>query len=452
MQRQTCGMIGMSRRSFLTGTVAGLTLPRLLQARARAAQLGQRTKSTAVIQVWLGGGPSHFETYDPKPKAPAEFRGPFGAIQTKVPGLTICETLPQHARITDKVTLIRSVHHNNSDHQHGLHWCLTGHFPETNPSVRSTHPSTGSITSRVRGANQLGLPPYVRIGYTTDGDGRPWRELPYRAVYLGPGDDPMEVLKDRRSESYRVNNLDLVARMTVGRLLERQELLQRFDSFRRRVDAGVTMGAIDHFHQQALNMLTTGRAQNAFDLEAEDARLRDRYGRHRPGQTLMLARRLVEAGVTFVTVIEPGFGQVSGTFGWDMHRTIGNGMNKAGPPFDQAVTALIEDLNDRGLGKDVLVLVWGEFGRTPRINDKAGRDHWADVQSVLIAGGGFRMGQVIGSSTDKGEFPQDRPLWIYDVLATLYHHLGIDPEKTFPNHAGRPVPILPQGSVISELL
>ncbi len=444
--------IGIPRRSCLTSTIAGLTLPMVLESRARAASVGRANKSTAVIQVWLGGEPSHIETYDPKPKAPAEYRGPFAAIQTSLPGVEICECLPRHARVMDQVAVIRSVHHDNNDHQHGLHWCLTGHFPETNPFRRSSHPSTGSITARVRGANQPGLPPYVRVGYTTDGKGRPWRELPYRAAYLGPGYDPMEVLTNRHSESYHVNNLDLVAEMTNDRLQERQALLKRFDMLRRHVDDGVATGAVDHFQQQALNLLTGGRAEAAFDLEREDSRLRDRYGRHRSGQTLLLARRLVEAGVTFVTVIEPGFGQVSGSYGWDMHKHIEKGMNKAAPGFDQAVTSLIEDLSDRGLDKDVMVLVWGEFGRTPRINDKGGRDHWAQVQSVLIAGGGFRMGQVIASSTAKGEVPQDRPIWIHDVLATLYHHLGIDPNQMFLNHAGRPVHILPQGTVISELL
>ena len=440
------------RRTFLTGSLAGLTLPMLLEARAGAAEAGRAKKSTAVIQVWLAGGPSQFETYDPKPHAPAEYRGPFSTIDTNLPGVAISETLPRQARVMDKVAILRSVHHSDNDHQHGLHWCLTGHYPESNPTLRSSNPSTGSITSRLRGANRPGMPPYVRIGYTADGEGRAFRELPYRAAYLGPGDDPMEVLKDRHSASYRVDNLDLLAAMTAERWQDRRSLLRGFDRFRRRAEASIAMGALDHFQQQAVEMLTTGRAQAAFDLEAEDARLRDRYGRNWSGQTLLLARRLVEAGVTFVTVLENGFGPVSGTFGWDMHRTIANGMNKAAPGFDQAVTTLIEDLGERGLDRDVLVLVWGEFGRTPRVNAQAGRDHWGSLQSVLVAGGGLQMGQVIGCSTAKGEVPRDRPMWIYDVLATLYHHLGIDPTQTFPNHAGRPVTILPQGSVISELV
>jgi len=197
-------------------------------------------------------------------------------------------------------------------------------------------------------------------------------------------------------------------------------------------------------------MLTGPRAREAFDLEQEDARTRERYGPTRPGQTALLSRRLVEAGATFVTVVDPGVGLSSS--GWDLHKRLEWGMNTACPRMDRAVTALVEDLFQRGLDKKVLLVVWGEFGRTPRINANAGRDHWADVQSVLIAGGGFRVGQVIGSSTSKGEIPKDRPLWPYDVVGTIYRHLGIDTEQTFVNTVGRPIAVLAQGRVIRELL
>ena len=253
-------------------------------------------------------------------------------------------------------------------------------------------------------------------------------------------------------DSYAINSLDLVAGLTAGRLEGRRTLLKRVDTLRRRLDATGTTSAMDHFHRLATDMLTSDRARVAFDLEREDPRLRDRYGRHRSGQTYLLARRLVEAGVTFVTVIDPGFGEVPNSYGWDMHHKLVRGMEHCAPPFDQALTALIEDLQDRGLNRDVLVLVWGEFGRTPRINKFAGRDHWTSLQSVLFAGGGLRMGQVLGSSTAKGEVPKDRPLSVPDVLTMLYRHLGIDPRQTFPDPAGRPVFVLPQGEVIDELV
>jgi hypothetical protein len=403
-----------------------------------------------VIQVWLWGGASQLETYDPKPDAPAEYRGPYGTIPTSVPGLEISELLPRHARVMDRVAVLRSVHHKENDHQAGMHLCLTGHSPQKDPFVESSHPSVGSVVARTRGSNQRGLPPYVRIGWNPDE--KPWRDLPYRAATWGARYDPMELLTVAEEDSYRTSSLDLVAGLTTGRLEGRRALLKRFDSLRRRLDATGTMSTMDHFHRLATDMLTTEKARQAFDLEKEDPRLRDRYGRHRSGQTYLLARRLVEAGVTFVTVIDPGFGQVPNSYGWDMHHKLERGMEHCAPPFDQALTALIEDVHDRGLDRDVLVLVWGEFGRTPRINKFAGRDHWANLQSVLISGGGLRMGQVIGSSTDKGEVPRDRPLWAHDVLAMLYRHLGIDPRRTFPNDAGRPVFVLPKGEVIEELV
>jgi uncharacterized protein (DUF1501 family) len=449
----------LSRRALLRAGVGGLSLPAILQARELAASEGRTPPDTAVIQYWLGGAASHIETYDPKPAAPAEFRGPFRPIATNLPGVHICETLPRHARIMDKVAVIRGLHHDNSDHQHGMHWCQTGHDARVNgvdPFKGSSHPAMGSVAARLFEGELPALPSYVHIGYPLDLV--PGRHFPHSAAYLGPAYDPFTVLDQRTGDGkdpgldrdFEVRNFDLCAGLTPQTLADRRGLLTGFDRLRRRLDQPGVVDALDHFHRSALDILTGSRARAAFDLEQEDARTLERYGPSRPGQTALLARRLVEAGVRFVTVVDPGVGLSSS--GWDLHTQLEWGMNLACPRMDSAVTALIEDLHERGLARQVLVVVWGEFGRTPRINKDGGRDHWADVQSALVAGGGYRMGQVIGSSNARGEVPQDRPLWPYDVVATIYHHLGIDSDSTLPNRAGRPIPLLERGRVIRELV
>ncbi|HMC64269.1 MAG TPA: DUF1501 domain-containing protein [Gemmataceae bacterium] len=447
----------LGRRGFLEAALAGLTLPSLLQARAATGATGAAGRDTAVIQVWLGGAASHIETYDPKPAAPVEFRGPFQPIATNVPGIRICETLPQHARIMHKVALLRSVHHTHSDHQHAMHWCLTGHAPAENPFKRSSHPSTGSVAARVRRGGQSPSPPYVCMGYPLD-EPAGVRMLPHRAAYWGSSYDPFEILNQRTGDGkdpgldrdFHIHCLDLAVGLTPRTLTNRYTLLTRLDHLRRNADRSAESGAMDRFHREALDLLTGRRARQAFDLEREDLRTRQRYGLNRSGQTLLLARRLVEAGVSFVTVIDPGVGLSSS--GWDLHTRLEWGMKTACPRMDTAVTALIEDLYQRGLDRQVLVVVWGEFGRTPRINKNGGRDHWPGVQSVLLSGGGFKMGQVIGSSTRNGEVPRDRPLWPEDLVATVYHHLGIQPHDSFPDQLGRPIPVLMRGQVIRELV
>ena len=449
----------LSRRMFFGAGLGALSLPTILQGQAIAAAVGKLPADTAVIQYWLGGAASHQETYDPKPDAPSDFRGPFRTISTNVPGIQICETLPMHASVIDKVTLIRSMGHDNSDHQHGMHWCQTGHDAKANgvnPFKGSSHPAIGSVTGLVRGAHHRAMPPYVHIGYPLDEV--PGRHYPHAAAYLGRQYDPYVILDKRTGDGkdpgqdrdFRTGNLDLADGLTLSSLASRRQLLSRIDRLRREADHSGMMDAMDHFQQSAFEMIAGPRARKAFDLDQEDPRTRERYGPTRPGQTALLARRLVEAGVTFVTIVDPGIGLSSS--GWDLHRELEPGMNKACPRMDRAVTALIEDLHQRGLDKKVLLVVWGEFGRTPRINKDAGRDHWGDLQSVLVSGGGFRSGQVIGSSTSKGEIPKDRRLWPYDMLATMYHHLGIDVHREFHNLAGRPIPILARGTPIRELL
>jgi hypothetical protein len=322
-----------------------------------------------------------------------------------------------------------------------MHWCQTGFDAKANgvnPFKKSSHPSSGSVTALVRGPVQPGLPPYVLIGYPLDDQGI-HRYFPHRSAYLGVRYNPLEILKDRtgdgkdpgQDQDFAVRSLAPIAGLTRNDLIDRRSLLSQFDVIGGHHAASKT-GMWDHFHAAA------------FDLEKVDAKTRLRYGHNRSGQTALMARRLVEAGVTFVTVVDPGVGLSSS--GWDLHTKLEWGMKTACPRMDQAVTTLIEDLHERGLNKKVLVVVWGEFGRTPTINKKGGRDHWSGVQSVMLAG------QVIGSSTSKGDVPQERPLWPYDVVATMYHHLGIDPHFTPETAAGRTKPLLEKGEVIRELL
>ena len=429
----------ISRRSFLDTTVsagmAGLTLPAILQAKEAVKR---NAKDTAVIQVWLGGGPTHFETYDPKPDAPREYRGPLEAIPTVLPGVRICEVLPRHAKILDKCALLRGVFHNSSSHDTGMYICTTG-------KRQKNQPSTGSIISRLRGANGGSVPPYVHLGFKQTAN---QVFVPnFRASYLGEGHNPFYVRDNPAAEKFQVPNLKLADGLSLDRVNDRKGLLDAIDERRRIADTRGVAESLGQFGQRAFDMVTGPRAREAFDLTREPAKVRDHYGRHRWGQSCLLARRLVEAGVTFVTV---NFDPHSYTF--DMHGNVKKGMLSAGPRMDSAIPALIEDLHQRGLDKKVMVIVWGEFGRTPKLNKNAGRDHWGQVMSVLLAGGGLRVGQVIGSSNAKGEVPKDRPLPPQDVLATMYRHLGIDPRTTFPDHTGRPLYLLDSGQVIPELV
>ncbi|MBQ17982.1 MAG: hypothetical protein CMJ65_12740 [Planctomycetaceae bacterium] len=445
------------RRSFL-GTGLGLGLGQLAMPTALPAA-DDFPKDTAVIQYWLNGAASHFETYDPKPDAPLGIRSPFRPIATNVPGTFICESLPLHAKMMDKVTLIRSVHHDNSDHQHGMHWCQTGHDAKANgvnPFKKSSHPCSGSLISLVRGPNNPGMPPYVFIGYPLDNQGG-HRMYPHRGAYLPARYNPMEILTKRtgdgkdpsKDKDFVVRSLAPIGGLSREKFVERRKLLARFERIRGQSDPSATASWMA-FHESAFDLVAGEKTGAAFDLEQEDKATRDRYGHHRAGQSALLARRLVERGVTFVTLIDPGVGLSSS--GWDFHKNLEWATNKASPPMDLAVTTLINDLQERGLAKKVLVVVWGEFGRTPKINENGGRDHWAPVQSALLAGGNYRHGQVIGSSNAKGEVPHERPLWPYDIVATMYHHLGIDPRMAPITGATRTRRLLERGEVIPELL
>jgi hypothetical protein len=448
------------RRSFLKAGVdglGGLTLGSLLRLRAQAAAARGPQCDTACILVWLDGGPSHLDTYDPKPNAPAEYRGPFEPIRTAVPGLDICELLPKHARLADKFTLIRSCSHHEADHARGAQFMLSGRTaPGTDGRKRSIRfPDVGSIVKWSRTASQDGLPGYVGVPQGQESAG---------AGYLGMKYEPFEVRANPNRPDFQVPNLSLAAG-EIERLNDRVDLLSRLDHLRRDVDRGGAIEAMDSFDREAIRLLTGGEAYRAFDLGRVDPRERDRYGRGRVGQNLLLARRLVEAGIGFVHVDGRDYSDVSPGIqsDWDdhgVHSHIFQAMQKRLPWYDQAISALIEDLSLRGLNEKVLVVVTGEFGRSPQINPRIsrltgamqpGREHWPSAMSMLIAGGGLPMGQVIGSTTERGETPKDRPLRPADLLATIYRFLGIDTTREYLDHSGRPLAILPDGKPIPEL-
>jgi uncharacterized protein (DUF1501 family) len=430
---QTCD--GVSRRSFLrVGALgfAGLSLADLLRLRARGAVRQGASRDTAVIQIFLQGGPTHIDTYDPKPDAPREIKGEFQAIATKLPGVQLGELMPRQAALMDKLAIVRSLAHETPDHNSGTHWVMTGFPASQSFQIVNDRPSVGSIVAKLRGSNALGVPPYI---------GLPSPPFFGQASYLGAGYNPFAVSLDGQNEA-RARNLQPPSGLDLARVEDRRGLLEHLDRLERARDAAGAMGGIDHFTAQAYAMITGAAARRAFRLESEDPRTRDRYGRTSLGQSCLLARRLVEAGVTFVTINDGN---------WDHHAQVFQLCRNQVPPLDQAIAALVEDFEARGLGERVLLVVWGEFGRTPRIMN-GGRDHWPGAMSALVYGGGLRMGQVIGSTGRKGESPTERGLRPEDLLQTVYHVLGIDTRHEFPNDSGRPMPVLNRGSVIEELL
>lgn len=443
---------GVSRRTFLRAGflgLSGLGLPELLRATAAAkATRGGETRDLSVILVWLDGGPPQHETYDPKPDAPVEFRGPLKAMGTSVPGIQISELLPEHARMMDKMSIIRSMHHNNGDHFAAAHWMLTGYLGSNAVNLAAQNPSAGSIITKLKGAKRPGMPAYVGLPNTHSVGLVPGY---HGAAYLGVANGPFSADGDPNSDGYRVQNLSLPAGMTPSRFDTRRGLLNAFDNVRRDADASGLMDGLDRFTKDAYAMVTSPAARDAFDIRKESPRLRDRYGRHQWGQSALMARRLVEAGVRFVTLTYGG---------WDFHSSLDTGMHRVLPVLDNAVGTLVDDLHVRGLLDSTVVIVMGEFGRTPRLNKTGvpgsdpvpGRDHWGEVMSVLVAGGGFAQGQVIGSSNARGEIPKDRPLTPADLLVTLYRQMGIDPETSFLDRGGRPVSIGSTGQVIGELV
>jgi hypothetical protein len=425
---------GLTRRSFLRAGVLGLTGLTLADVLRLRAEQGQASKDTSVILIWKGGGPSHIDTWDLKPAAPAEYRGEFKPIATNVFGVQVSEHLPLSAKQMDKYAILRSVTHPDAGHESASHYLLTGYRP-TNDIPAQEMPSYGSITAKERGPRRAGVPAYVAV---------PQPPRSTAAGYLGVAYNPFAVGADPSTANFSVRNLTLPNGLSMARLEKRRNLLQTVDNLRRDADQTGLMEGLDAFTRKAFEMVTSPAAQKAFDISSEKDATRDLYGRHTLGQSMLLARRLIEAGVTFVTV---------NAGGWDTHANNFEALKKTKlPQFDTAWSGLMQDMHGRGLLKNTLVLVWGEFGRTPRINTGAGRDHWPGAMSVVLAGGGLKMGQAVGTSDAKAEYAKDRPLSPEDVLSTMYHVLGIDQDMEFKNEAQRPLKVLNSGAPIKELV
>lgn len=435
---------GSTRRGFLkVGALGlgGLALPQVLaQRQTQAAEL---RKDTAVILFWMTGGPSHIDTYDMKPDAPAEVRGPFQAVPTNLPGFSVCDLLPRHTAIADRCAIIRSITHNYSVHDDAQHLVQTG-YPLLNARQRGQqNPAQGAVVSAVRGSNAAGIPPYVCVPE----DYRTHMGFYQAAAYLGSRHNAVNSGGDPGWGNYRFPEFALPKEMTMSRLQERRQLLSQFDQLVRTAEQDGALASMDVVQQQAFDLVTGSRARDAFDLAREPEAVRMRYGRHAYGQSALMARRLVEAGVTFVNINL----YEKDVDWWDDHYTIEKNLRKRLPQYDEALCTLIEDLEERGLAERVLVVACGEFGRAPVIDKGAGRGHWPRAMSVLLCGGGIRTGQVIGATTANGGEPADRALVPGDLLASVYRVLGINHELKVPDRQNRPMRISDEGEPISEL-
>ena len=447
------------RRWFLKSSsvaVGAFVLPTLSltgkrQARADQARIEPVNRGPAkqAIVILLQGGCSHLDTWDLKPDAPVEIRGEFKQIATSVPGLYISEHLPLLAKRSHRINVLRSVYHATPSHEAAIHWVLTGYnYPGANTTTknRNNKPAMGSIVSKVLGPSNPGMPPYVCVpdrGQLGD------RVRYASAHFLGMAYDPFEsgMPPSKAASPFRMPpNLSLSTSVDLRRLDHRLELLRQLDQLPSTLDATGAMDGMDGFNRQAFEMLARDATRNAFDLSKEPVALRERYGNTRVGQEAILARRLAEAGVPF-TLVNFSINQE-----WDTHtKNFEKLKNTLLPNLDRAVSALLDDLEDRGLLESTLVAVISEFGRTPKINGSAGRDHWSDVFSIVMAGGGLTSGQVIGASDSRGAVPRDRPVHINEVLATIYHQLGIPIDRVHYDQ-DRPVPILTDGQPIPELI
>jgi hypothetical protein len=413
---------GLSRRNFLKigAFGAGLTLAEMLRAKAQAAP-SAATSNKSAIMVYLPGGPSHMDMYDLKPEAPPEFRGEFKPIPTNVPGVQISEYFPMQARMWEKLAAIRSV---ISVDEHSDSLVMTGYTENVN--TRAHHPSFGSVISKLRSKQNNDIPPFVSLRGTQIGTEPGYLGISHRPFTPdGPG----------------LRNLQLASGVSVGQMDDRKSLLSSFDSVRRDVDASGTMLGMDSFTTRAFDMVASGAVRKALDHSKEEPRTRDRY---KGIEQFLTARRLVEAGVGCVTL---AYG------GWDTHSSNFKTLRTQLPALDRGLANLIQDLHDRGMENDVITVCWGEFGRTPKINGSdGGRDHWGPVMSAMIAGGGLKMGQAIGTTSARGEYAKDRPYKPTNVLSTIYQAMGIDPSQTFPSGSGRPMYILDEREPVTELL
>jgi hypothetical protein len=420
------------RRTFLKLGAAGLTslsLPGLLRAREAAP------KDTRVVVLWLAGGPSHLDLWDMKPDAPAEYRGYWRPIRTNVDGMRVSELLPRQARQADKFSILRSLHHGDGDHPGSEHLLLTGRDGAGVASPSPKAPSIGSIAARFAGPRAKGVMPYVVVPSAGPGY--------HGAHYAGAAHDPFETGGDPNRAGFSVRNLRPPGGLSLERLDDRRALRRSLDTLRRDADRSGRFEAMDRFEQQAFELVTSPAVARAFELDGEDPRLRDAYGRNSWGQGVLLARRLAEAGVTFTTV---------NLGGWDQHDNLKPKMEEYLPKLDAAVASLFEDLAARGLLEKTLVVVTGEMSRTPKMNAGGSRDHWSDAISLLIGGGGVKGGRVVGKTDARGEQVVERPVSVPELHATIHRVLGIDPAATLEDNAGRPVAVSDSDAPIRELL
>jgi hypothetical protein len=461
------GLVLHTRRNMLKASlagIAGLTLPGLLRSRTEAAAAGRESRGKkSVILLWMAGGPSHIDTWDPKPDRPPQNRGPFGVTATKLPGVHICEHLPKQAAMLDKFTIIRSVDARHSNHEPNMVFQTAN--TEAEPRVNRVghlYPAIGSVVARFHGANHPAMPPYV--AFMKSRSHLAW------GGYLGKKYDPFIADQAARLPVYTNVGVDtgqltqadlfrLPAGLTLDRVGERRTLLQQFDRLRNDLDRTGSMEAMDRYGQQAVEMMAGRRAQEAFDLSREPEKVRDRYGKHLWCQQALLARRLIETGVAFIT-LDLSYHTASGT--WDTHGDnippyggIQKGLGPLLPLFDHLITTLVSDLEQRGLLDDVLVIAMGEFGRTPLMGTQGstdGRNHWPVCMSMALAGGGFRHGQVIGATEKDGGTIKARPVTPGDLAATIYHHMGVPFDATYLEPSGRPRPVVENGRPIAELI
>lgn len=446
---------GLQRRSFLQLGVAGMAslgLGDVLRARnASAAAIGEK-KKTSAIMLWLDGGPGHMDMYDMKPVAPSEYRGIWRPIPTNVPGFDITELFPKQAKVADKFSIVRSLHHDTGDHFAGGHRMLTTkNMGVSGANNTGKFPSIGAIVAYERRELPSSVPPYVSVPVASSIGLRPGY---FGGSLLGTTFNPFETGGDPNNAKFKVQNLHLASGLSIDRLDDRQRLLTRLDQISRDMERGDEFEAIDRFDQQAVSFVSGEKARVAFDISSEDDATRDMYGRHNWGQSTLLARRLVEAGASFVTV---HFG------GWDHHWNLQSGMENYLPKVDSAVAGLFTDLDRRGLLDTTLVILCGEFSRTPRMNDGGnggppmskgtpGRDHWGNSMFCLLGGGGVKGGQIVGSTDSRGERPATRPVEPTNIHATIYRALGIDPSLQIFDHNGRPNSVLDDPTPIEELL
>jgi hypothetical protein len=461
------GLTVLSRRNLLKAGLAGLaglSLPDLLRQRAGASQAGRTTPNgKSVILLWMTGGPSHIDTWDPKPDRPLENRGPFSTIATRLPGVRICEYLPRHAAMLDRFTLIRSVDATHSNHEPNAVF-QTGNLAAAPRVNREGHlyPAIGSIISKYRGPNDPSMPAYAT--FMKSRSHLAW------GGWLGRQYDPFianqacslpiyDLVGGDTGQTSSASLFQMPAGLTYERIHERRSLLGEFDRMRRDMDISGNLDAMDRYGQQAVDMLLGRRAQEAFDLSREPQSVRDRYGRHLWCQQALLCRRMVEAGVAFVT-LDLSYHTASGT--WDNHGDnippyggIWNGLRPLLPLFDHLLTTLVSDLEQRGLLDDVLVIAMGEFGRTPQTGTQGssdGRNHWPVVMSMCLAGGGYRHGQVIGATEADGGHIKERRVTPGDLAATIYHHMGVPLDTHYLDHTGRPRPVVEAGRPLVEMV